>query len=796
MPTGSNPFGNAKPMKSSSVSGAVTRRGQPAATLRTWFAAKPWLLAALLVLATIGLYWPVTGQGFINLDDEQYVLDNPRVTSGLTWKNAGWALGSGHAANWHPVTWLSHMADCQMFALKPWGHHLTSMLLHALNALLVFALLQPMTGAAWRSLFVAALFAVHPLRVESVAWIAERKDVLSGFFGLLSLIVYVRYVRRIESKEQKAETGGRFLSSSLHPLSSVQYWLSFFLLALGLMSKPMLVTWPFVMLLLDYWPLRRFERSTLNAQLSTLLRLVGEKIPFLALAAASSLVTLVVQQRGGTVAAGEDLPLATRSANALISYCRYLGKLFWPSDLAIFYPYPRGWPLAKVLLAAGMIVGISVLLWAQRRRYPFLLMGWLWFCATLVPVIGLVQVGGQAIADRYAYLPSLGVLIIAVWGAYELSRHRHYGVLVASVAGSAAVLLCVVLTRHQIKHWKDSESLFRHALEAAGNNYLAHKTLADALLSKAEAGEAIGHYQQALRLRPDNAEAHNNLGNALSEKGQIDEAIGHYREAIRLKPDRALPRNNLGNVLVRKGQVDEAIGYYQEALRLEPDYADAHCNLGIALNEKGQIDEAMRHYQEALRLKPDYALAHNNLGDALVAKGRIDEATRQYQQALRVGADEAEAHYNLANKLDEKGLVDEAMRQYQEAIRLKPDYALAHNNLGIALARKGRTDEALSQFEKAIRLKVDYADAHNNLGIALAKKGQIDEAVSQYQEALRLQPGCAEAHYNLGNALVRKGQIDSAISQYHEALRLKPDYAEAHNNLARALRMKNVPASP
>ena len=635
-----------------------------------------WLMAALLVLVTIAIYWPVMRHDFVNYDDNLYVTANVHVQNGLTLENIKWACFNPVSRNWHPLTMWSHMVDCQLFGLKPWGHHLTSVLLHALNTALVFLLLRSMTGAFWRSALVAALFGLHPLHVESVAWVAERKDVLSTCFGLLSLIFYARYGRkRLAAEDRDVKARG------VPALRLLDYLLALIFFALGLMSKPMLVTWPFVMLLLDYWPLERFKPASAW-------RLLTEKIPFFALAAAVSVVTFVVQKRGGAVIAAETLPLGARSGNALISYCRYLGKLFWPTDLAVFYPHPGYWPLAKVLLAGGLIVGISVLLFVQRRRYPFLLMGWLWFCGTLVPVIGLVQVGGQAMADRYTYIPSLGVLVLAVWGVYELTKSWHYRVVALSVAGSTAVVLCLALTRQQLGYWKDSEALFRHALEVTENNYLAHL----------------------------------NLGSALDEKGQIDEAIREFQEAIRLKPDYALAHNNLGIALDRKGQIDEAISQFQEAIRLKPDYAEAHNNLGMALVKKGQIDEAIREFQEAIRLKPDYAEAHNNLGMALVRKGQIDEAIREFQEAIRLKPDYAEAHNNLGIALDKEGQIDEAIREFQEAIRLKPDYALAHSNLGIALVRKGQIDEAIREFQEAIRLKPDFAEAHNNLARALAMK--------------------------------------------------------------------------
>ena len=596
-------------------------------------------MAALLVLVTIGVYWPVMRHHFVYYDEEVYVTSNVHVQKGLTWENIKWACFNPVGNNWHPLTIWSHMADCQLFGLKPWGHHLTSVLLHALNTVLVFLFLRSLTGALWRSALVAALFGLHPLHVESVAWVAERKDVLSTCFGLLSLIFYARYGRKrlaVENRDIKAQ--------GVSAPRAFDYLLALIFFALGLMSKPMLVTWPFVLLLLDYWPLERFKGKSAW-------RLVTEKIPFFALAVAASVVTVVVQKRTGAVVAAEALPLGVRSGNALISYCRYLGKLFWPTDLAVFYPHPGFWPLEKVLLAGGLIVGLSVLFFVQRRRYPFLLMGWLWFCGTLVPVIGLVQVGGQAMADRYSYIPSLGVLVIAVWGVYELTKSWHYRAVALSLAGAAAIVLCLVLTRQQLGHWKDGEALFRHALEVTENNYLARLGLGSALDEKGQIDAAIKEFQEAIRLKPDYAHAHNNLGSALYEKGQTDKATREFQEAIRLKPDYAEAHNRFGVTLVRKGQSDAAIREFQEAIRLKPDYAEAHGNLGGALVRKGQIDEAIRELQEAIRLKPDYAEAHNNLGVILVRKGQTDEAIREFQEAIRLKPDYSEARSNLARVL-------------------------------------------------------------------------------------------------------------------------------------------------
>ena len=637
---------------------APTRASAPA---RTGPRFPAWLLALLLALATLALYWPVTRHDFINYDDDLYVTANVHVQNGLTLENLKWAFSHVVLGNWHPVTVLSHMLDCRLFGLQPWGHHLTSLLLHALNTALVFLLLRTLTGAVWRSLLVAALFGWHPLRVESVAWVAERKDVLSAGFGFLSLLCYARYARGTESRIQNPESRNR--KAEARRIAS-GYWLALLFFACGLMSKPMLVTWPFVMLLLDYWPLKRFaggqlkvtgspapnlQPSTFNSQLLT------EKIPFFVLAAAASLVTYLVQKQEGAVMTVDHFPPGARAGNALMAYGRYLGKTFWPADLAVFYPHPGYWPRAEVLLAGVLLAGLSALVLVKRRRQPYLLVGWLWFVGTLAPVIGLVQVGEQAMADRYTYIPSVGVLIMSVWGAYELTRRWRHQVILLALASAVALILCFALTREQLGYWQDSETLFRHALDVTQNNHIAHNNLGDALLEKGQADDAIRQFQEVIRLKPNDADAYNNLGNALGEQGRIDEAISDYHEALRLKPDNASAHYSLGAALEAKGQTDGAISQYQEALRLNPDDVAAHNNLGNAYLNKGQTDEAISQYQEAIRIKPDYPDAHNNLGVALGRKGQLDEAISQFQEAIRLKPDYPNAQSNLAQALELKG---------------------------------------------------------------------------------------------------------------------------------------------
>jgi protein O-mannosyl-transferase len=623
-----------------------------------------WLLAALLVLVTIALYWPATRCDFLNYDDNLVVTSNVHVQNGLTLSSIKWAffnpdIDSGY---WQPLTVLSHVADCQWFGLKPWGHHLTSVLLHALNTALVFLVFRRLTGAPWRSVMVAAAFGWHPVQVESVAWVADRKDVLSAFFALLTLLAYTCYVQHMTSNSCPAFAGLRRervtgpgkdvrapLISHITCHMLLYYWLALFFLALGLMSKPTLVTWPFVLLLLDYWPLERFKSN--RAWL-----LMAEKIPFFALIMATSIVTFAVMKPEGPVVPLKNLPLGARGGNVLISYCRYLGKLCWPTDLAVFYPYPGYWPVVVVVLAGGLILGMTTLFIVKRSRYPFLLMGWLWFVGTLVPVIGLVQVGKQAMADRYVYVPSLGVLILAIWGVCELTRRWRYQELVLSVAGCGVIVLCLGLTRQQLGYWRDDETLFRHALAVTKNNWIAHNNLGATLLKKGQIDEAISQFQEALRLKPDHPEAHNNFGIALNKKGQIDEAVSQFQEAIRLKPDDAEAHYNLGNAFLKKDQIDEAISQFQEAIRLKPDYAEAHNNLGTTLLKKGRNDEAISQFLETIRLKPNDANVRCNLGIALNQKGQTDEAISQFQEAIRLKPDFVEARSRLAHELEMKNI--------------------------------------------------------------------------------------------------------------------------------------------
>jgi hypothetical protein len=504
------------------------------------------LVCAVLTAVVLAVYGQVGQHAFINYDDPDYVTANPHVRAGLTRAGVAWAVTTAHASNWHPLTWLSHMLDCELWGLRPGAHHLTSVVLHAINAMLVFTLLNGTTGALWASAAVAWLFALHPLHVESVAWVAERKDVLSTLFGLLALLAYGRYARRPDAK---------------------RYLVVVAVFALSLMAKPMLVTLPLVMLLLDVWPLRRRPLPVL------------EKIPLLAVAAASSLMTFAVGLRGGAVAAVDAVPFPTRLGNVLVSYVRYLWKTIVPTDLVIFYPRMAlsGW---KVVGAVTILVAISAVVARRGREHPWLPVGWLWYLVTLLPVIGFVQVGDQAMADRYTYLPLIGPFIMLVWTARKLARRATMPVAVVGVTLLAA---CPVLTWFQVRHWRDSVALFTHATAVFPDSYVGQLQLGNALAEEGRFSDAIAHYSAALRVKPDLAEAHGNLGVLLARAGNTDDAIAEFTEAIRLKPESVDAHNNLGVVLAARGEYDRAIAHYAEALRLNPDHQSARANLAAAL---------------------------------------------------------------------------------------------------------------------------------------------------------------------------------------------------------------------
>ena len=595
-------------------------------------------IAGLVVLGTLAVFAPALRHGFVNYDDPEYVTENPRVRAGLSWAGLGWAFAAPHAANWHPLTWLSHMLDAQLFGLAPAGHHASSVLLHAASAALLFGVLEGTTGAPWPSAFVAATFALHPLRVESVAWVSERKDVLAGLCWMLALAAYRRYVRR---------------------RGAAAYLLVVAAFVLGLLARPTVVTLPLILLLLDVWPLRR----PWNA------RLLWEKAPLLLLSAAVSALTVVAQRGAGAMASLESLPLGTRIAEALVAYGSYLEKTFWPTRLAVFYPH-RPLPVAEVAVCALLLAGVSALALVERRRRPYLLVGWLWYLVALLPVVGLVKVGEQAMADRFSYLPQIGVLLMIAWAAADAGGSRA----VASAGGVVALAACVALTARQLDIWRDSVSLFAHASAVSRDNYVAEANLGAALLEQGRRAEALVHLRRSAAIKPGYAKVHVSLGKALAEGGDPEAALREYTDAIRLDGDSATAHYNLGLLLAGQARLDEAIAEYRAALRIDPEYAKARHNLGAALATQGRFEDAIEQYRQALALVPDRGVTHGNLAIALERLGRSAEAVAEYREAVRLMPADPTAHFNLAGGLAGAGRVDEAIAELRQALRLRPDW--------------------------------------------------------------------------------------------------------------------------
>jgi tetratricopeptide (TPR) repeat protein len=609
----------------------------------TFFCSRHEVLVCLfLVVTTLAVYWQVGNHEFINLDDTQYITENQHVQKGLASESITWAFSITDISYWHPLTWLSLMLDYELYGTNPRGYHLTNVALHTLNALFLFLILRWMTGSLWRSAFVAALFALHPLNVESVAWAVERKNVLSTFFWLLTLLAYSNY-------------------SMLPTLS--RYLLLVLFFGLGLMTKPMLVTLPCVLLLLDYWPLGRLDFGQWGDSRSAQLRafsvsgsqrtipslLILEKVPLFILSGVSVYMTSLSAQRIGMAISTEFVPIKLRIANGLVSYLSYGAKMLWPQNLAVFYPYPHDVPIWQSAGAAALLMGISLLVFRWARKAPYLVTGWLWYLGTLLPLIGLKQVGlWPAMADRFAYVPLIGLFIMVVWGIADLTagwRHRSTVLAWASAALLAAVML---LTWNQLRYWKNSTALFEHALAVTENNYVAHNNLGTALNEQGRAREAMVHFIEAVRIRPNFSRAHNNLGNALSREGRNKEALGHFYKALELEPNIPGFHLNLGNALEIQGKIKEAASHYSKALQLDPSLAEAYFNLGNLLARQGRVEEAISYLSRALKCKPNFAEAHNSLGAVLAYRGELDEAIAHFTEALRIKPGFIKARNNLS----------------------------------------------------------------------------------------------------------------------------------------------------
>jgi Flp pilus assembly protein TadD len=649
-----------------------------------------WGICVLLAVITLAVFSPTLHYGFVNYDDGGYVYQNPAIQQGLTLKGLGWAFTHVVVGNWHPLTVLSFMADYQFHGLNPGGYHLTNVLLHTVAVILLFLVLEEMTGKPWRSAFVAAVYAIHPLRLQSVAWISERKDVLSGVFFMLTLWAYVRYVPR--------------------PFSYVRYLWVVLALALGLMSKPMLVTVPFVLLLLDYWPLGRFSTPVGSRNSFSIPgRIIIEKLPLLALSIGACVAAVLAQK---SVVVFDTVPaLPSRVDNALVSYIVYLRQLFYPAGLAFFYPFPvAGLALWQVVFSLVVLVAASTGALVDRLKRPYLLVGWLWYLGMLVPVIGLVQAGLQAHADRYTYLPEIGLCLALTWLGAELCARWHYS---RWLPGSIAVLVIASLsagTHAQVSYWRDSESLWNHTLACTADNVVAHDNLGEALLEKRQVDEAIPHFRKALEIQPDNLPAQTDLAAALFQKGQMSEAIVHFRKALALRPTDPLNHFNLGVALLYSGQEDEAAAEFQKAVEIQPDYARDLSQLGDAVLHRGQVDEAIVVFQTLLKVHPDDAGAHYRLGVIFLQKREVNKAMDHLQATLKSQPDHAGACGALA-----------------WVLATSPDPSIRNGNKALELAQQAN---ALSGGTNPVVLET--------LAAANAEAGHFPEAVATARQALQL----------------------------------------------------------
>ena len=546
------------------------------------------LICLLLTIIIIITFWGIQHYDFV-FDDAVYVTNNAHVTKGLTADNILWALTTTDAGFWHPLTWLSLLIDYELYGLNAGGYHWVNLLFHIGSTILLFLALNRMTGSLYCSGFVAALFAIHPLHVESVVWIAERKDVLSTFFWMLTMWLYVYYVNRP---------------------GVWRYCIVLCAFILGLLSKPMLVTLPFVLLMFDYWPLNRFGLSSNKKQAVSL---VLEKAPLVVVSIIMIVVTFYTEQKAGVVLSFELVPPELRLMNVVVSYVEYIKKMFWPQDMAVFYPYFTTLPIGKVLLSGLVLIVISLFAVRQWKERPYLAVGWLWYIGTLVPVIGIIQIGSHAMADRYTYVPLIGLFIMMAWGTTEMMKHWSFNKYLIPVGAIAVIFILMTCSRIQLQVWKNSITLFQHAINVTTKNYLAHNNLGEALASKGEYEAAVYHYREAIKIRPNYALAHTNLGVILVLHSNFDEGIKHFHESLKIEPNYSRAQLYLADTLLRKGECDESIALYYKILQIEQDNPDLYNNLGVALACRGKINEAIHCFESAIKIKPDYAEARNNL---------------------------------------------------------------------------------------------------------------------------------------------------------------------------------------
>jgi tetratricopeptide (TPR) repeat protein len=723
-------------------------------------------LCLFLAVGVAVVYAQTSGFSFINYDDYGYIPRNPNVSGGLTWSNAKWAFTVMYKGNWCPLVWLSFMLDREFFGLWAGGFHLMNAALHIANTVMLFLVLMRYSKSLWLSFFAAAFFGLHPLHVESVAWVAERKDVLSTLFWLLTMLAYVRYVEKV--------TVWRYLTIIV-------------LYAFGLMSKPMLVTLPFVLLVMDYWPLERLRPAVASGGSSgaSLRRLVLEKAPLFILSAISCVITFIAQKSGEAVTSFEEFSFGQRVSNAMISYCNYILKMFWPVDLAAIYPHPGdkivGW---KVAASAAALLAVTVVVILLRRR-RYLLAGWLWYLGTLVPVIGLMQVGAQAMADRYTYIPLTGVFIMLVWLAGDVVGQQRRRRFIAALAGSAIVAALGVLTFKQVGYWRDTKALLTHTTAVTKGNILAHNILGIYYAEKGDLDAQIRELEEIMKATPKDPAVFFKVAKGLAVGGWTDEAIKYYNQVLEMAPGDADTYCALALIQADSGDFEGAMELYRKGLQYNPQDGDLHGGLGSLLLQMGRIDEAIAELELAAKLKEDSAI-YSNLGMAVLLKGDIAGAIASFNKAVQLDPANAEAHYNLGNCYLGQSQLADAAGEYRKAIKAKPTYAKAYGNLGVALAQMGAIDEAIACLRHIAEIEPNNPDTHFNLAGVLADKGLVDEAIASLHKVVGLAPADTVARCKLATLLLQKGRVEEAVAEYEEALKIDPANKDAQLGLQKS----------
>ncbi len=671
-----------------------------------------------LLITTIAVYWQISDYDFINFDDDVYVTTNSYVQSGLSIKNILWAFTTTFANFWHPLTWLSFMLDYQMFGLKPGMFHLSSLFIHLLNTFLLFWVFQKMTGKIWQSAVLSALFALHPLHVESVAWISQRKDLLSTLFWMLTMWGYLLYVKK--------KTVGRYAVPVLFYI-------------MGLMAKPMLVTLPFVLLLLDVWPLGRFAFKTPPEKnlFSVNRGLIWEKIPYFIITIIFSIVTFYAQRSSDAPKAFVSYPLHARITNALVSYFLYIKKMIFPFDLTLHYPFPAVLPAWQAAGAGLLLVGISVFAVLKARKIPYFLFGWFWFLGTLVPVIGLVQVGLHAMADRYTYVPLIGLFVILVWGLPDMVSNLRYQKPVLAFLTLCILLFCSATTWIQTGYWKNSITVFEHAVNVTSDNYVAHNNLANALVTNGRSEDAISHYHEAIRINPGDAQARNNLGFALVKTGRIEEAIESYSEALRMFPGYSIARFNLGDAVLSQGDMDGFISHYTTALGLKPDSFEAYKTLGDILFKKEKLDEAIGLYYNALKIDPNSEETHTNLGIALVHKGQLARAIPHFKKAVLINADNPKTQSNLERVMVMQEKIKQQIHDTRNELALFPENPSLYVKLGRLYKSFGENEKAIIQFKKSIAIDPNNANMYYEIAALYAQLNNSAESINWLKKSIQ-----------------------------------------------------------